>query len=119
MTPQVKSSHVGGEMNDTFKDIMHKYWKSAKKNWLLKDMICSIKLWLLAWDAHCIKGRWVGKTNISLIRKHFPSKLVNLVVLHLWGVLTEDTIFHLSLGVGDACFFLTMRCFNDAMFSNS
>ena len=24
-----------------------------------------------------------------------------------------------SLGVGDVCFFLTMRCFNDAMFSNS
>ena len=23
------------------------------------------------------------------------------------------------LGVGDVCFFLTMRCFNDAMFSNS
>ena len=22
-------------------------------------------------------------------------------------------------GVGDVCFFLTMRCFNDAMFSNS
>ena len=25
----------------------------------------------------------------------------------------------LLLGVGDVCFFLTMRCFNDAMFSNS
>ena len=25
----------------------------------------------------------------------------------------------LYLGVGDVCFFLTMRCFNDAMFSNS
>ena len=24
-----------------------------------------------------------------------------------------------DLGVGDVCFFLTMRCFNDAMFSNS
>ena len=24
-----------------------------------------------------------------------------------------------SIGVGDVCFFLTMRCFNDAMFSNS
>ena len=24
-----------------------------------------------------------------------------------------------GVGVGDACFFLTMRCFNDAMFSNS
>ena len=23
------------------------------------------------------------------------------------------------VGVGDVCFFLTMRCFNDAMFSNS
>ena len=23
------------------------------------------------------------------------------------------------LGVGDVCFFLTMRCFNDSMFSNS
>ena len=26
---------------------------------------------------------------------------------------------HTDLGVGDVCFFLTMRCFNDAMFSNS
>ena len=25
----------------------------------------------------------------------------------------------LGLGVGDVCFFLTMRCFNEAMFSNS
>jgi len=25
----------------------------------------------------------------------------------------------LGVGVGDVCFFLTMRCFNDAMFSNS
>ena len=24
-----------------------------------------------------------------------------------------------DVGVGDVCFFLTMRCFNDAMFSNS
>ena len=24
-----------------------------------------------------------------------------------------------TVGVGDVCFFLTMRCFNDAMFSNS
>ena len=24
-----------------------------------------------------------------------------------------------QIGVGDVCFFLTMRCFNDAMFSNS
>ena len=24
-----------------------------------------------------------------------------------------------EVGVGDVCFFLTMRCFNDAMFSNS
>ena len=24
-----------------------------------------------------------------------------------------------AVGVGDVCFFLTMRCFNDAMFSNS
>ena len=24
-----------------------------------------------------------------------------------------------GVGVGDVCFFLTMRCFNDAMFSNS
>ena len=27
--------------------------------------------------------------------------------------------FLVPLGVGDVCFFLTMRCFNDAMFSNS
>ena len=25
----------------------------------------------------------------------------------------------MMVGVGDVCFFLTMRCFNDAMFSNS
>ena len=30
----------------------------------------------------------------------------------------EDGVDHL-IGVGDVCFFLTMRCFNDAMFSNS
>ena len=30
---------------------------------------------------------------------------------HVWTLL--------RLGVGDVCFFLTMRCFNDAMFSNS
>ena len=28
-------------------------------------------------------------------------------------------ISFLQIGVGDVCFFLTMRCFNDAMFSNS
>ena len=27
--------------------------------------------------------------------------------------------FGKEVGVGDVCFFLTMRCFNDAMFSNS
>ena len=32
---------------------------------------------------------------------------------------TFSTLLDMILGVGDVCFFLTMRCFNDAMFSNS
>ena len=28
-------------------------------------------------------------------------------------------IMVMVIGAGDVCFFLTMRCFNDAMFSNS
>ena len=29
------------------------------------------------------------------------------------------TTMVMVIGVGDVCFFLAMRCFNDAMFSNS
>ena len=34
-------------------------------------------------------------------------------------VVTEVAEVELEVGVGDVCFFLTMRCFNDAMFPNS
>ena len=33
-----------------------------------------------------------------------------------WHVQNEEDT---RVGVGDVCFFLTMRCFNDAMFSHS
>ena len=38
-----------------------------------------------------------------------------------YRVETDQVEHHIQvdLGVGDVCFFLTMRCFNDAMFSNS
>ena len=47
-----------------------------------------------------------------------------------WGKIGQDpaglvltlktwALHSIRLGVGDVCFFLTMRCFNDAMFSNS
>ena len=42
--------------------------------------------------------------------------LINGVFSNLSGVLAGAVQ---NVGVGDVCFFLTMRCFNDAMFSNS
>ena len=36
-----------------------------------------------------------------------------------WRTLQGIPGEEVQLGVGDVCFFLTMRCFNDAMFSNS
>ena len=37
----------------------------------------------------------------------------------LWLRVDVQQETDLWIGVGDVCFFLTMRCFNDAMFSNS
>ena len=41
----------------------------------------------------------------------------------VWTFARNDIVFKSingpTIGVGDVCFFLTMRCFNDAMFSNS
>ena len=44
-------------------------------------------------------------------------KQLNEVAIH---DIHDDSAEAVSeVGVGDVCFFLTMRCFNDAMFSNS
>ena len=46
--------------------------------------------------------------------------VVLLVGLVFWVRLRRDKVENqVEVGVADVCFFLTMRCFNDAMFSNS
>ena len=75
---------------------------------------------------HCIKQR-KSKFNLALER------VVQVPTSRPWNVHCPETahkpnfqvavVFIISrdveLGVGDVCFFLTMRCFNNAMFSNS
>ena len=42
-----------------------------------------------------------------------------LMVMMMVLIYIANQSYLVAVGVGDVCFFLTMRCFNDAMFSNS
>ena len=58
----------------------------------------------------CIPVEWSSRRGSEFLLLFFCNLLC---CFFFWGVLP------VLVGVGDVCFFLTMRCFNDAMFSNS
>ena len=61
--------------------------------------------------AACSSVGWLGALWLPLVFNQLLRRQRNCV-----GYVRSEQS---RLGVGDVCFFLTMRCFNDAMFSNS
>ena len=73
------------------------------------------------------------RVRVLLVRYHIAKRKTLVLVVGVEGSLLFALVVALpftcppalvltelvALGVGDVCFFLTMRCFNDAMFSNS
>ena len=55
------------------------------------------------------------EANLLVLDETVLAVVLVALLLLLGGVRREIC----DVGVGDVCFFLTMRCFNDAMFSNS
>ena len=56
---------------------------------------------------------------ILCVLKQILHKKKSIFLQLLESPIPSLTTAALRIGVGDVCFFLTMRCFNDAMFSNS
>ena len=61
----------------------------------------------------------VGGFLRVVCQSHAVPDLVAKAVVAKSTALLDNTQSEAAVGVGDVCFFLTMRCFNDAMFSNS